>query len=122
MFGKMWEMKKMYDNYKKLQKALQKLVIRAKKWEYQQNWEMVEWAVVVDITWEMKLRDVSINDESLLSPEKKWELEDLIKGAFQKAQDKAQEVVAAKTKEILGFDPNDMAAMMWGGGWIPGLS
>lgn len=122
MFGKMWEMKKMYDNYKKLQKALQKLVIRAKQWDYQLGWEMVEWAVVVDITWEMKLRDLSINDESLLNSAKKWELEDLIKSAFDKAQSKAQDVVAAKTKEILGFDPNDMANMMWGAWWIPWLS
>jgi hypothetical protein len=35
-----------------------------------------------------------------------------------------------KTKEILGFDPNDMMGMLWGMGWwgwgggfkIPGLS
>lgn len=118
----MWEMKKMYDGYKKLQKALQKLVIRAKKWEYEVDWEMVEWAVVIDITGEMKLKDLSINDENLLSPSRKSELEDLVKEAFIKAQDKAQEVVAAKTKEILWFDPNDLAGMMWGGGWIPGLS
>jgi hypothetical protein len=29
--------------------------------------------------------------------------------------------VGEKTKEILGFDPSDMANMMWGGG-MPGLS
>jgi hypothetical protein len=28
--------------------------------------------------------------------------------------------VAEKTKEILGFDPNDMAGMM-AGGWMPGM-
>jgi hypothetical protein len=31
MFGKVGEMKKMYDKYKALQKALQNLVIRAKE-------------------------------------------------------------------------------------------
>jgi len=31
MFGKMGELKKMYDKYKTLQKALGKLVIRAKE-------------------------------------------------------------------------------------------
>ncbi len=121
MFGKVGEMKKMYDKYKALQKALQNLVIRAKEWKYMLDWEEQEWALVVDISWEMKLRDVSINDRSLLSPEKKTELEELIVKTFQKAQNKAQEIVAEKTKEILGFDPNDMASMMAGGG-IPGLS
>jgi DNA-binding protein YbaB len=57
----------------------------------------------------MKLRDLTINDENLLDPSKKSELEDMIVKTFQKAQTKAQEVVAEKTKEILGFDPNDMA-------------
>jgi DNA-binding protein YbaB len=121
MFGKVWEMKKMYDKYKTLQKALQNLVIRAKEWKYQSNWEELEWAVVVDITWEMKLRDLHINDESLLNPSKKSELEEIIVKTFGKAQTKAQEVVAEKTKEILGFDPNDMASMM-AGGWMPWLS
>ena len=55
MFGKIWEMKKMYDKYKTLQKALQNLVIRAKEWKYVYNGETLEWAIVVDITWEMKL-------------------------------------------------------------------
>jgi len=32
--------------------------------------------------------------------------------AVSKAQTKAQEVVQEKTKEILGFDPSDMANMM----------
>jgi DNA-binding protein YbaB len=34
MFGKMGEMKKMYDKYKTLQKALKNLVIRAKEGKY----------------------------------------------------------------------------------------
>ncbi len=121
MFGKIGEMKKMYDKYKTLQKALQNLVIRAKEWKYISGGEELEWAVVVDITWEMKLRDIHINDVLLLDPSKKSELEEIIVKTFQKAQVKAQEVVAEKTKEILGFDPNDMASMMAGGG-MPGLS
>lgn len=121
MFGKVGEMKKMYDKYKTLQKALKNLVIRAKEWKYMADGEEVEWAVVVDITGEMKLRDLSINDESFLDPSKKSELEEIIVKTFQKAQTKAQEVVAQKTKEILGFDPNDMAGMM-AGGWIPGMN
>jgi len=121
MFGKIGEMKKMYDKYKTLQKALQNLVIRAKEWKYVSGDEELEWAVVVDITWEMKLRDIHINDIRLLDPSKKSELEEIIVKTFQKAQSKAQEVVAEKTKEILGFDPNDMASMMAGGG-MPGLN
>lgn len=121
MFGKMGEMKKMYDKYKALQKALKNLVIRAKEWKYMSENEEVEWAIIVDITGEMKLRDLHINDETLLDPSKKSELEEMIVKTFQKAQGKAQEVVAEKTKEILGFDPNDMAGMLSGGG-IPWLS
>lgn len=121
MFGKVGEMKKMYDKYKTLQKALQNLVIRAKEWKYVSGGEEMEWAVIVDITWEMKLRDIHINDESLLNPTKRSELEKIIVKTFQKAQTKAQEVVAEKTKEILGFDPNDMASMMAGGS-MPGLN
>ena len=121
MFGKMGEMKKMYDKYKTLQKALKNLVIRAKEGKYMSGDEEQDWAIIVDITWEMKLRDLSINDESLLDPSKKSELEEMIMKTFQKAQTKAQEVVADKTKEILGFDPNDMAGMM-AGGWIPGMN
>jgi hypothetical protein len=31
-------------------------------------------------------------------------------------------VVQEQTKEILGFDPSQLAGMMWGWGGIPGLS
>jgi len=62
------------------------------------------------MTGEMKLKSLSINDESLLAD--KSVLEEEIRLAFVKAQDKAQEIVAQKTKDILGFDPSDMAAMM----------
>lgn len=114
----------MYDKYKTLQKALQNLVIRAKEWKYKDQDGEEKDSIIVDISWEMKLKDLKINDESLLSPNKKEDLEKIIITCFQKAQTKAQEIVAEKTKEILWFDPSDMANMMW---WwwmpnIPGLS
>ncbi len=121
MFWKAGELKQMYDKYKQLQKALKNLVIRAKEGKYEFDGEMVEGAVTVDITGEMKLKNYSINDESLLSSSKKAELEDLTVKCFVKAQNKAQEIAAERTKDILGFDPSDMANMMWGGGF-PGLS
>ena len=122
----MGELKKMYDKYKELQKALKNLVIRAKEWEYvDENWEKAS-SIVIDMTWEMKVRDFKVNDLSLLDPAKKEDLEELVVKAFQKAQNKAQEVAAEKTKEVLWFDPSNLAAMMWGGNWswmpwIPGL-
>lgn len=116
MLGKMGEMKQLYDKYKKLQDALKKLIIRAK-----------EWGVIIDITGEQKVKSVTIEDETLLDVARKAELEGAIKACFEKWQNKAQEVAMEKTKEILGFDPNDLAGMMWGmWGWgipkIPGLS
>jgi DNA-binding protein YbaB len=96
-------MKQMYDKYKKLQEALQKVIIRAK-----------EDGVVVDISGEQKIKSVSIEDETLLSPSSKTRLEAAIKAAFEKGQAKAQEVAMEKTKEILGFDPNDMMSMLGG--------
>jgi hypothetical protein len=43
MFGKMGEMKKMYDKYRTLQKALKNLVIRGKEGSYTDaNGEQVE--------------------------------------------------------------------------------
>ena len=116
MFWKMGEMKAMYDKYKKLQWALKKLIIRAKE----------DW-VIIDITWEQKVKSVTIEDETLLAPESKARIEAAIQAAFEKWHTKAQEVAMEKTKEILGFDPNDLAGMMWGMAWggmpkIPGLS
>jgi len=125
MFGQIGELKKMYDKYKELQKKLKNLIIRAKQWNYiDANGKQQEWRIIVDLSGEMKLKNLSINDLNLLWVENKQELEDEISAAFQKAQEKAQEVVAAKTKEILWFDPSDMASMMaWGGmPKIPGLS
>jgi len=120
MFGKLGEMKKMYDKYKTLQKALKKLVIRAKEWSFSDDWEELP-QIVVDISGEMKVQDIKINDNSLLNPNDKDALEKKLMAAVSKAQQKAQEVVQEKTKEILGFDPSDMASMMWGGG-MPGLN
>lgn len=121
MFGKIGEMKKMYDKYKTLQKALKNLVIRGKEWKFTWPDGAEEDAIVIDISGEMKLRDLKIHDTNLLSPEKKSTLEDMIIACFQKAQTKAQEIAAEKTKEILGFDPSDMGNMMGGGG-IPGMN
>ncbi len=100
----------MYDKYKKLQDALKKLIIRAK-----------EWWVVIDITGEQKIKSVTIEDEALLTPSRKEELEKAIKMSFEKWQAKAQEVAMQKTKEILWFDPNDlwnMLGWLWWG-WMP---
>ena len=112
MFGKIGEMKKLYDKYKTLQKALSNLVIRGKEGKFTGSDGTEQDAIVVDISGEMKLKDLKINDDALLSPAKREHLEKLITVCFQKAQDKAQEIVAEKTKEILGFDPSDMANMM----------
>ncbi|MBR4567106.1 YbaB/EbfC family nucleoid-associated protein [bacterium] len=60
----------------------------------------------------MKVRDFKVNDLSLLDPAKKEDLEELVVKAFQKAQNKAQEVAAEKTKDILGFDPSNLAGLM----------
>ena len=59
--GKMGELKKMYDKYKELQKALKNLVIRAKEWEYtDEDWEKKS-SIIIDMTWEMKVRDFKVN-------------------------------------------------------------
>ncbi len=121
MFGKMGEMKKMYDKYKTLQNSLKNLIIRGKEGKFiDSKWEELD-AIIIDITGEMKLKDLNINDTSLLDPSKKAHLEKMIVTCFTKAQNKAQEIAAEKTKEILGFDPSDIGNML--GGWgIPGLS
>lgn len=102
----------MFSKYKALQKSLQNLVIRAKEWKYvDENWEEQSWAVVVDMTWEMKIKDIKINDTSLLNPDNKSNLESLLIATMQKAQTKAQEVVAEKSKDVLWVDPNNLWAM-----------
>lgn len=111
----------MYDKYKSLQKALKNLVIRGKEGKFTWSDGTEQDAIVVDISGEMKLRELHINDDSLLDPSKKSKLEDLITTCFQKAQTKAQEIVGEKTKEILWVDPSDMAGMLWGG-WIPWMN
>ena len=111
--------KEMFTKYKQLDKKLKSLIIRAKEWTYMEDWEEKP-QVVIDISWEMKIKDLHINDDSLFTPSKKSELENLLITAIQKAQNKAQEVVAEQTKEILWVDTNDLAGMLgWGG--VPGL-
>ena len=105
-------MKKLYDKYKLLQNALKNLVIRGKEGKFTGADGNEQDAIVVDISGEMKLRALNINDLSYLDPSRKSDLEEIIVKCFQKAQAKAQEIVAEKTKEILGFDPSDMAGMM----------
>lgn len=122
MFGQIGEMKKLYDKYKTLQDKLKNLLIRAKEWKFiDTDGTEREDAIVVDMTGEMKVSALVINDTSLLSVDKKQVLETLIVKTFVKAQSKAQEVAGEKTKEILGFDPSDMAGMM-SGGKIPGMN
>lgn len=122
MFGQLGEMKKLYDKYKALQDKLKNLLIRAKEGKFvDADGTEREDAVVIDISGEMKVQNVTINNTNLLDPAHKEELESLLLRSFVKAQNKAQEVAAEKTKEILGFDPSDMANMM-SGGKIPGLS
>ena len=111
--------KQMYDNYKQLDKKLKSLVIRAKEGKYVEDWEEKD-QVVIDISWEMKVKDLKINDDSLLNPSRKSELENLLLNALQRAQNKAQEVVAEQTKDILWIDPNDLQGLLWWG--LPGMS
>ena len=115
----LWKYKEMFTKYKQLDKKLKSLIIRAKEWKFTEDWEEKD-QIVIDIAGDMKLKDLHINDDSLLKPEKKSELENLLITAFQKAQNKAQEVVWEQTKEILWVDTNDLAGMLGGG--LPGLS
>ncbi len=112
MWFDLWKIsqyKQMFSKYKTLQKSLENLVIRAKEWKYiDENWEEQSWAIMIDMTWEMKVRDIKINDTKLLDPSKKSELENLLTATFMKAQTKAQEVVSEKTKDILWVDPNNL--------------
>jgi DNA-binding protein YbaB len=122
MFGQIGEMKKLYDKYKTLQNKLKSLLIRAKEGKFiDTDGTEREDAIVVEMTGEMKVHSLLINDTTLLTSDKKQVLESLIVKTFMKAQAKAQEVAAEKTKEILGFDPSDMAGMM-AGGKLPGMS
>lgn len=113
MLGWLWNMQQMYKKYQELQKKLSNTLIRAKE-----SW------VIIDITAEMKVKDVKIEDVNLLTIEKKEELENAIKQAIIKWQQKAQEVAMAKTKEILWFDPSQLTSMFWWwqGWWFPGLN
>lgn len=110
MFGQIGELKKMYDKYKKLQDALKNIIIRAKEiQEYNGN----ELGVLIDISGETKVKDVQIHDPAnVLSDDLRKHLEKCMKIAFEKGQTKAQEIAQEKTKEILGFDPSQLAGMM----------
>lgn len=115
-------MKKLYDKYKTLQDKLKNLLIRAKEGKFTDtDGTEREDAIVVEMTGEMKVHAFLINDTTLLSLDHKQMLESLVVKAFTKAQGKAQEIAAEKTKEILGFDPSDMAGMM-SGGKLPGMN
>ena len=118
---KIWQMKQAYDKYKWLQKALDNLVIRAKEWTYRDDdWNDVQWAVVVDLDGNMKLKNFIINDITLLNPSNKSTLEKLVVATFQKAQAKAQEVMAEKSKEILWVDPNNLWSLWDMLSWLGG--
>ena len=62
MFGKVGELKKMYDKYKTLQNALKNLIIRAKEGKFTDASGVEQDAIVIDITGEMKVKDLKIND------------------------------------------------------------
>jgi len=115
---KIWQIKQAYDKAKTLQKTLNNLVIRAKEWMYKDDdWNDVQWAVIVDLDWNMKLKNFIINDTTLLDPARKSDLENLVISTFQKAQAKAQEIMAERSKDILWVDPNNLWAiwdMLWG--------
>ena len=122
MFGQIGELKKMYDKYKKLQDALKNIIIRAKE---VQDFNGNELGILIDISGETKIKDIQIHDPAkALSDDVKKHLEKCMKIAFEKGQAKAQEIAQEKTKEILGFDPSQLAGMMGGNGMpnIPGLS
>lgn len=122
MFGQIGELKKMYDKYKKLQDALKNIIIRAKE---VQDFNGNELGILIDISGETKIKDIQIHDPAnTLSDDVKKHLEKCMKIAFEKGQAKAQEIAQEKTKEILGFDPSQLAGMMGGNGMpnIPGLS
>jgi len=111
MFGQLGDMKKMYDKYKKLQDALKNIIIRAKEVPSFQGGD--ELGIIIDITGEMKVQTASIHDPAGVLPEEvRKHLEKCMKIAFDKGQLKAQEVAQEKTKEILGFDPSQLAGMM----------
>ncbi len=56
--------------------------------------------VKVTVTGELKLKTVSI-DESLLDPAKKFELERLIQATVAEAFQRAQQIAADKTREVM---------------------
>ena len=55
----LWQYKEMFTKYKQLDKKLKSLIIRAKEWTYMEGGEEKP-QVVIDISWEMKLKDLKI--------------------------------------------------------------
>lgn len=103
MFDQMGQMKQLYDKYKKLQEALKNLIIRSNEED-----------VTVDMSGEMDVTDIVIWESYWLPEDVKKKLENAFIAAYRKAKTKAQQVAMEKTKEVLGFDPNDMlGGMMW---------
>ena len=113
MLGQAGQMMEMYQKYKKLQDALKNLIIRSR-----------EDGILIDMSAEMEIKDVKIEDDNLMTLDNKEKLEKAFISAYQKAKTKAQEIAMTKTKEILWFDPNDLMGMMWWGGMpkIPWLN
>lgn len=114
-FWELWKYKDLLTKWKAMQKELQNLVIRAKEWKYvDEEWIEQSWAVVIDFTWDMKVRDLSINDKSLLNESNKEKLEKLLLDTIQKWLAKVQEVSTEKSKSILGdVDLWSIKDMLW---------
>ena len=98
-----------------MKKDLEKLVIRSKEWTYiDENWTEQNWAIVIDITWELKIKSLVINDVNLLDPSKKSKLEEILVAALQKWLTKAQEVSAEKAKWLFDWvDMNSLWELIW---------
>jgi DNA-binding YbaB/EbfC family protein len=89
------KMKQLYDMQKKakqIQKELKETEIEAKSGDG---------AVTVIFNGEIHIVDVKI-DESLLSPDKKHELEQAVKNTTAQAISKAQAIAADKAKAMMG--------------------
>lgn len=102
------------SKFRSMKKNMEKIVVRAKEWTcLNSNWEE-QWAVVVEITWDMKIRDIKINDDSLLNPSNKSKLEELLMAVIQKWFTKVWEVVAEKNKDLLWWiDAGSLSEMLW---------
>ena len=111
----LWKYKAALSKAKSMKKDLEKLVIRSKEWTYiDENWTEQNWAIVIDITWELKIKSLVINDVNLLDPSKKSKLEEILVAALQKWLTKAQEVSAEKAKWLFDWvDMNSLWELIW---------